>query len=152
RPDDDRPGLRRRSRAGVLRRHGAPLRRFARRPYRFGRADASRSLLRCGAPTRGLSIAQQRNAAMPVQFVLLPLFVEVLLTFGLLLATGFARRSDLTSGAVHPRDIALGQLGWTARTQQLGNSFNNQFQLPLLFYVLTILAVITRHADIIFVV
>ena len=89
---------------------------------------------------------------MPIQFVLLPLFVEVLLTFGLLFATGFARRRDLTGGAVHPRDIALGQLGWTPRTQQLGNSFNNQFQLPLLFYVLTILSVITKHADVIFVV
>ena len=89
---------------------------------------------------------------MPIQFVLLPLFVEVLLTFGLLFAAGFARRRDLTGGGVHPRDIALGQLGWTPRTQQLGNSFNNQFQLPVLFYVLTILSIITRHADVLFVV
>ena len=89
---------------------------------------------------------------MPIQFVLLPLFVEVILTFGLLFATGFARRSDLTGGRIHPRDIALGQIAWTPKTQQLGNSFSNQFQLPVLFYVLTILSIITRHADLIFVV
>ncbi len=89
---------------------------------------------------------------MPIAMILLPLFVEVVLTYGLLFATAFARRHDLRSGQVHPRDIALGQLGWTPKTQQLGNSFNNQFQLPVLFYTLTILAIITRHADMLFVV
>jgi hypothetical protein len=89
---------------------------------------------------------------MPIQFVLLPLFVEVLLTYGLLIATAITRRDDLKSGRIRPQDIALGQLNWTTKTQQLGNAFNNQFQLPVLFYVLTILAVITKHADVLFVV
>ena len=35
---------------------------------------------------------------------------------------------------------------------QVGYSFQNQFELPVLFYVLTILAIITKHADILFVV
>jgi hypothetical protein len=89
---------------------------------------------------------------MPIGVILLPLFVEVILTFGLLFATAFARRSDLVGKQVHPRDIALGQLAWTPRTQQLGNAYNNQFQLPVLFYVLTILAIITKDADTLFVV
>jgi hypothetical protein len=89
---------------------------------------------------------------MPVAVVLLPLFVQVALTFGLLFATAFARQSDFSSGRVHPRDIALGQLAWTPRTQQISNSFRNQFELPVLFYVLTVLAIVTRHADILFVV
>jgi hypothetical protein len=89
---------------------------------------------------------------MPIQIVLFPMFVEVILTLGLLTATAFARRNDLVSKQVHPRDIALGQLAWTPRTQQLGNAYNNQFQLPVLFYVLTILAIITKDADTLFVV
>ena len=89
---------------------------------------------------------------MSIRIVLLPLFVEVILTFVLLYWTAFARRGDFVSGGVHPRDIALGQLGWRPRTQQVGNAFNNQFQLPVLFYVLTILALISRHADLLFVV
>lgn len=89
---------------------------------------------------------------MPVRFVLLPLFVEVTLTFVLLFVTALARRRDLTGGAVHPKDIALGQIAWTPKTQQFGNAFNNQFQLPVLFYVLTILAIVTKHADVLFVV
>ena len=36
--------------------------------------------------------------------------------------------------------------------QQVGNSLTNQFELPVLFYVLTILAIITKHADFLFVV
>ena len=35
---------------------------------------------------------------------------------------------------------------------QVGYSFQNQFELPVLFYVLTILAIITKHADLLFVV
>jgi hypothetical protein len=53
---------------------------------------------------------------------------------------------------VRPADIALGQLAWPATTQQYGNAFNNQFQLPVLFYVAMIVALVTRQADILFVV
>jgi hypothetical protein len=89
---------------------------------------------------------------IPIGVILLPLFVEVILTFGLLFATAFARTRDLRTKQIHPRDIALGQVGWPVKTQQLGNAYNNQFQLPVLFYVLTILAIITKDADTLFVV
>jgi len=89
---------------------------------------------------------------MPIQFILLPLFVEVILTFGLLFWLAPLRRRAFTSGQVRESDIALGQMAWPTRTQQIANCFNNQFQLPILFYVLTILSIITRHADMIFLV
>jgi hypothetical protein len=88
---------------------------------------------------------------MPIQFVLLPLFVQVILTFGLLFWLAPLRGADFKSG-VRYEDIALGEPNWSRRTQQVSNCFDNQFQLPVLFYVLTILSIITRHADIIFVV
>jgi len=34
---------------------------------------------------------------------------------------------------------------------QFGYSFQNQFEVPVLFYVLTILALVTKHADVLFV-
>ena len=89
---------------------------------------------------------------MSIRFVLLPLFVEVALTLGLLLWLAVLRRNDLMSGAVRPAQIALRERHWMQRTQQVGNSFSNQFELPVLFYVLTILEIVTRHADIVFVV
>jgi hypothetical protein len=89
---------------------------------------------------------------MTIQMILLPLFVEVTLTFVLWFWMAFARRQVFVNRTVHPRDIALGQQNWPEKVAQVSNSFRNQFELPVLFYVLTILSIITRHADAIFVV
>jgi hypothetical protein len=89
---------------------------------------------------------------MSLQAVLLPLFVEVALTFALMFWMGQLRSAALRSGEVHPRDIALRQPNWPAGALQVGYSFQNQFELPVLFYVLTILAWSTRHADWLFVI
>jgi hypothetical protein len=89
---------------------------------------------------------------MPIQVVLLPLFVEIILTFMLLAGMGVLRNRDLRDGAVTARSIALREPNWPARTTQVANAFANQFELPVLFYVLTILEIITRHADLVFVV
>ena len=48
------------------------------------------------------------------------------------------------------RRIARAELA-EAETQ-IANAYQNQLELPVLFYVLTILAIITRHADFLFVV
>jgi hypothetical protein len=89
---------------------------------------------------------------MTIQMILLPLFVEVTLTFVLWFWMAFARRQVFVNRTVHPREIALGQQNWPEKIAQVSNSFRNQFELPVLFYVLTILSIITRHADVIFVV
>ena len=84
--------------------------------------------------------------------MLLPLFVEVILTFVLMLRMGALRNADYRSGAVKPQDIALRESKWPARTAQAAFSFSNQFELPVLFYVLTILEWVTRHAGYVFVI
>jgi hypothetical protein len=89
---------------------------------------------------------------MSLQAVLLPLFVEVILTFMLMLWMGALRGNDLRSGAAKPADVALREPNWPRRTMQAAYSFSNQFELPVLFYVLTILEWITRHAGYVFVV
>jgi hypothetical protein len=88
---------------------------------------------------------------MPIQFVLLPLFVEVLLTFGVMLGMMYFRTSSLQRGETRFADIALRESNWPVRATQFAYSFSNQFELPVLFYVLTILEIITRHADLVFV-
>src|ERR1700752_2617144 len=89
---------------------------------------------------------------MSIQAVLLPLFVQVALTFFLLFWTGRARVAAVRRGAVHPRDIALRESNWPKHETQIANAYHNQLELPVLFYVLTILVIITRHADLLFVV
>lgn len=88
---------------------------------------------------------------MSLQAILLPLFVEVILTFALMLRMGVLRSADFRSGAVKREQIALREPNWPARTMQAANSYANQFELPVLCYVLTILALVTRHPDLIFV-
>jgi hypothetical protein len=62
--------------------------------------------------------------------VLLPVFVQVGLTFALLIGMALGRRKALVSGETKTPDIALGE-----------------FELPVLFYALIALALPLRHAD-----
>lgn len=89
---------------------------------------------------------------MSVQFVLLPLFVQVLLTFSVMLGMMYFRTSTLQRGETRFDDIALREPNWPRRATQFGHSFSNQFELPVLFYTLTILEIMTHHADRFFVV
>ena len=89
---------------------------------------------------------------MSVQFVLLPLFVEVLLTFGVMFGMMYCRTSTLHRGETRFDEIAFREPNWPVRATQFANSFANQFELPLLFYVLTILEILTHHADVLYVV
>jgi hypothetical protein len=84
---------------------------------------------------------------MSVQMVLLPVFVLVGLAFALLLGMATARTQSLKSGETRIKDIALREPNWSTRATQIGNCFSNQFEIPVLFYVLIALALPLRHAD-----
>jgi hypothetical protein len=84
--------------------------------------------------------------------VLLPVFVQVALTFALLIWMASARTASVKRGETKLRDIALGQSAWPAKPMQISNCYDSQFQIPLLFYVLVILVWMTKQADLIFVV
>jgi hypothetical protein len=88
---------------------------------------------------------------MSVQMVLLPVFVQIGLTFALLLGMVSARTGALKGREVSHKDIALGQPNWPTRATQIGNCFKNQFELPVLFYALIALALPLRHADLVIV-
>ena len=89
---------------------------------------------------------------MSVAAVLAPVFVLVAMIFVLLIWTGRSRVAALRSGEVKLKDIALGQQAWPERVTQIGNSYNNQMQLPLLFFVLVALALPLRQTDLLFVI
>ncbi len=91
---------------------------------------------------------------MTVPAILVPVFAQVALTFALLLWTGRARFAALGAREVEVEveRIALGQRAWPARVMQVSNAFQNQFELPILFYALVAFALITRKADLLFVV
>jgi hypothetical protein len=94
----------------------------------------------------------EKGAHMSIQSVLLPVFVMIGLTFALLLVMVGARRNALVSRQTQIRDIALGQSNWPVRATQIGNCYRNQFELPVLFYVLIAIALPIRHADLVIVI
>src|SRR5438445_4033456 len=89
---------------------------------------------------------------MSVQTVLLPVFVLVGLAFFLLLWMTTARTRALKGRETSLDDIALGEPNWPTKVTQIGNCFGNQFEIPVLFYVLIALALPLRHADLFIVV
>jgi hypothetical protein len=89
---------------------------------------------------------------MTIPIILAPLFVQVLLTFALMLGMMYFRTTALRSGQARLENIAMREPNWPLRAALFGNAFGNQYELPVLFYVLTILAMMTRHADLLFVV
>lgn len=88
---------------------------------------------------------------MTIQFALAPLFVQVALTFFVLIGMSLHRRRAILDKKVKAKDIALRQQKWPERATQFANSYLNQFELPVLFYVLTLLVLFTRQADMFFI-
>src|SRR5690242_13499234 len=89
---------------------------------------------------------------MSITAVLLPVFVQAALTFALLLTLGRSRMLALRDGRVKMGEVALGERLWPPGTLQASNAYQNQFELPVLFYAIVALALITRKADLVFVV
>jgi hypothetical protein len=89
---------------------------------------------------------------MSIPAVLLPVFVQVFLTFFFLIWMARSRLAALKGGETKVRDVALRQPNWPERVTQIANTFHNKLELPILFYVLVAFALITRKADLIFVV
>jgi hypothetical protein len=89
---------------------------------------------------------------MTPQEILLPLFVEVILTFLLLFYLAPLRARDFNAGVARPENVSLREPNWSPRALQVGYAFSNQFELPVLFYVLTILVFVTHHGTFLFVI
>ena len=64
---------------------------------------------------------------------------------------GYWRKRAIDERAIRVDTIANGAV-WPAKATQFADSYRNQFEMPVLFYVLTVLAIMTRHADLVFVV
>lgn len=73
------------------------------------------------------------------KLLLVALLLQVAMTFGLLLWLGYVRVPLVTRREVKIKDIALSRDGWPEHARQLASAVDNQFQLPVLFYVAVLL-------------
>jgi hypothetical protein len=88
---------------------------------------------------------------MSVSSLLLPVFVEVGLTFYLMSMMFVHRSRALRTGTVKPTDIALREQRWPVRATQYANCFHNQFELPVLFYAVVAFILTTSTNSFVFV-
>ena len=75
---------------------------------------------------------------MHPDFIFVPLLVQVLLTFVMYVRLGQAKEEAVRTGSVDAARRALHDDAWPKSVQKINNNIRNQFETPVLFYVLVI--------------
>ncbi|QCK86968.1 hypothetical protein E8L99_14980 [Phreatobacter aquaticus] len=70
-----------------------------------------------------------------------PLLVQIALTLAVLGVMGRLRLKALSAREVRLGDVAVSSTAWPERAKQAANNFSNQFETPVLFYVLIMVAI-----------
>lgn len=81
--------------------------------------------------------------------MLLPVFVQIALTFVLLFRMAFARLGALKDKKTTMADIAVDATAYPKPVLQIANAFHNQLQLPVLFYIAILFTFVLNQADIV---
>ena len=68
--------------------------------------------------------------------IFLPVLLQVILTLGLYIYLAVAKTQALKRGEVNEERRALYEDAWPQSVQKINNAIRNQFEVPVLFYVL----------------
>jgi hypothetical protein len=82
-----------------------------------------------------------------VQWLLLPAFIHVGWIYLIALRMGASKQRAVREGGVKLTDVALDNAGWPEATRKLNNNYNNQFELPVLFYAILPLLLMLVKVD-----
>jgi hypothetical protein len=81
------------------------------------------------------------------KLILLPALIHVALIFFLVIATGRGRVLAVRKGEVRLSEVALDGSHWPDPLRKRANNYQNQFELPVLYYILIALLLATRLVD-----
>jgi hypothetical protein len=84
--------------------------------------------------------------SLDTRLLLFAVAAQATLTFALAVWMAVLRGRDLRAG-LDPQSIALREQRWSTRATQAAHSFSNQFELPVLFHVVSILFVVLLRPD-----
>jgi len=81
--------------------------------------------------------------------ILFPVFVQVALSVGLLIALNRARSASMRAQGQNlaDPDVQLGTNSWSPQALKTSRCYANQFELPVLFYAVAAFAMITSAVD-----
>ncbi len=77
---------------------------------------------------------------LAAKLLILAVAAQVFLTIAILVLMGRERVPRVMSGEIPMADIAVERTAYPLKARLLSNNFDNQFQLPVLFYVAALLA------------
>ena len=80
---------------------------------------------------------------LTAKLLILAMAAQVLLTLVILVLMGRERVPRIMSGEIRMADVAVERTAYPLRARLLSNNFDNQFQLPVLFYVAVMLVLWT---------
>jgi hypothetical protein len=81
------------------------------------------------------------------QHLLLPVFVQFALTVYVLTRMGRGRVEAVRSGQVKHSEIDTNKSAYPEAVQNFANNYQSQFELPVLFYVVSLFALATGLVD-----
>jgi hypothetical protein len=76
---------------------------------------------------------------MNSRLILYPVVVQILLTIAVYLKLNAAKRKAVRDGAVDEARRALDEDAWPDSVRKVNNNVRNQFEAPVLFYVLALM-------------
>lgn len=82
-----------------------------------------------------------------VQWLLLPAFIHVAWVMLLGFRMGRARTGAIRAGRARIAEIALDNTAWPDDVRKFANNYDNQFQVPMLFYAALPLLIVTDLVD-----
>ena len=71
--------------------------------------------------------------------ILYPVLVHIVLVLGLYIVLGIRKSAEIKSKSVDLKETSLNNKAWPTGVVQVSNNIDNQFESPLLFYVVCII-------------
>jgi hypothetical protein len=88
---------------------------------------------------------------MSAAAVLAPVFAQILLVFAIAVLMAVRRSGAMRQGQVQTSALIGDDNAWPKPARLAANAFRNQFEFPILFYLLVVLALVLKKADMVFV-
>lgn len=82
-----------------------------------------------------------------VQWLLLPAFIHVGWVYLIAVRMGAAKRRAVREGQVRLGDVAVDNSRWPEGVRKINNNYNNQFELPVLFFAILPLLIMLVKVD-----
>jgi len=84
---------------------------------------------------------------MAASSILLPVLVQISLTLIMFLLLGVRKTKAIKAGGVDRKATALNNSAWPEGVVKVSNNIANQFQTPVLFYIISILFYLTNQVS-----